>query len=728
MKKQCPFPKQADLGPLVDRARTGDQAAFTELYERTSTDLYRIIHAMVRDEDLTWDILQNTYVRVYRSLPNLRDSNAFWPWLRQIAVNETATQTAQRLPLSFTDVSGAEEQAFEIPDERTESQPELAFDRKETSQLVQDILDELSDGQRLLVGMYYFQQLPIREIAEGLRVTPGTVKTQLSRARKKIEDAVRRLERQGVKLYGLSPLPFLLALLNRQEPAAETGKAVLAKTMEEAGLAAGAKAALPAAEAVAIHVGRPFFETALGRAVLGVAVAAVIGGGVLGYNWFKNRGYGDVHPPQTVDTGEDLTTEPTETVPVKPDTGENLTTEPETSEPATTESETTEPTTTEPTTTEPEPTEPEPTEPKPLDPAHPTEPTQPTDPEIPEPSETPEPSAPAPTDPSEGGTEPTEPQKGVTVRWEDASGGLEWHAQAGREGYTGRTLQVAYPYADSMRVYTDNPDVLSIKKEKPTSHSISSDTLYVDSKWFCKPLAEGTARVYVEVGGVLEQTIPVTVQTPPSIDSIVFDTIDYGGYGESILKDCAVGSEIRFYVWFLGEERPVISSSNPAVARVSVREYDANVPGPVYEQAVTVTVVGTGDAVISMTQAGALYKSWTVHASVFDYDRTDSQEDLIPIDAPPQVMSWYICGMGGTIRLSAGASESLYVKVKGTEPPTVVSADPSVISVSAASSKWHEERNVTEYWYSLKANRSGSCTVTCSYNGGKVFTIHLFVP
>lgn len=348
MKKQTPFPATGDLRPLVDRAQAGDQAAFTELYEQTSTDLYRIVHAMVRDEDMTWDILQNTYVRVYRSLPTLRDSNAFWPWLRQIAVNETATQTAQRLPLSFSDVSGAEDQAFEIPDERSEVQPELSLDRKETARLVQEILDGLSDGQRLLVGMYYFQELSIREIAERLAITPGTVKKQLARSRTKIEDAVKRLEKQGVKLYGLSPLPFLLALLRRQEPAAEAEKAALAKTVETVGLRAGAKAAAPVAEAVGVHVGRPFFETGLGRVVLGLLSVAVIGGGVLVSNVLDNRSYGDVRPPESIETAEDLITEPTGTLPTRPDTAEDLVTEPETTEPVTTEPETTEAESTEP--------------------------------------------------------------------------------------------------------------------------------------------------------------------------------------------------------------------------------------------------------------------------------------------------------------------------------------------------------------------------------------------
>lgn len=314
---------------LISRAKKGDQGAFTALYEATSQEVYATVRSMVRTEELALDIQQDSYVFAFTHLDQLCDPAKFRAWLRTIAVNRTRSVLRRQTPVLFSELDLEHDPLPELPDLSTEASPELSLDRKETTRLIREILDELTDGQRMLVGLYYYERMPVGKIAQTLEVTPGTVKKQLSRARKKIEASVKRLEEKGVKLYGLSPLPFLLALLRQQEPAAEAGKAVLAKTVEKAGLAAGAKAAAPVAEAVAVHVGRPFFETALGKLILGVISVSVIGSSVLGYNWVKNHFYGDIRPPKTVAADEDFTTEPIDTTPTQSDTTGELNAETE---------------------------------------------------------------------------------------------------------------------------------------------------------------------------------------------------------------------------------------------------------------------------------------------------------------------------------------------------------------------------------------------------------------
>lgn len=321
--------QEKSMTELVAAIRGGDQQAFAQLYELTSQEVYRTARAVLRDEDAALDVQQDTFVFAWSHLDQLNDPEKVRPWLRTIAVNRAKSLLRRQTPVLFTELENDEGEGLpEQADLSPEASPELQLERKETAELVSEILSELSDGQRAAVAMYYYEQMPVNEIAEALGVTPGTVKTQLARGRKKIEDAVHALEKKGVKLYGMAPMPFLLALMKRQSLTAQAGETVLAKTLVKAGIAAGAKtaaaagagaAAVPVAETVVLQATRPFFSTLLGKLVLGVICAGVVGGGVAGYNWAKDKLAPKVSPVLYVDSAENLkTTEPT--IPVEIET------------------------------------------------------------------------------------------------------------------------------------------------------------------------------------------------------------------------------------------------------------------------------------------------------------------------------------------------------------------------------------------------------------------------
>lgn len=181
---------------LLEQAKAKDRKALGELYKRTQLDIYRTIHAMVRDEDMTLDIQQDTYLKAFSRLDQLRDAASFLPWLRQIAVNEARAQFRKKQPLFFTEMGNDEEESSfpDLPDLRLEASPELSLDRKETNRLIQEILGGLSDGQRMLLGMYYYEQIPIKQIAEDTGLSVNTIKVQLHRGRKRVETEVKKLE------------------------------------------------------------------------------------------------------------------------------------------------------------------------------------------------------------------------------------------------------------------------------------------------------------------------------------------------------------------------------------------------------------------------------------------------------------------------------------------------------------------------------------------------------
>ena len=95
--------------------------------------------------------------------------------------------------------------------------PEESVDYGATKKIMQGILNQLSEEQRLCVLMYYYEELSISEIADTLDCSTGTVKSRLNYARKYIKNEVENLEKKGTKLYSIAPLPFLVWMLRSQE-------------------------------------------------------------------------------------------------------------------------------------------------------------------------------------------------------------------------------------------------------------------------------------------------------------------------------------------------------------------------------------------------------------------------------------------------------------------------------------------------------------------------------
>ena len=705
-------PPQEAFSPLVERALAGDQAAYTALYEATAQALYRSIHAMVRSEELTLDIQQEVYASAFTHLDQLEDPEKLLPWLRAIAVNCTRQAMRRKSPVLFSELEGKDAILPSEPaDEDPAHCPELNLERRENTRLIREILDGLTDGQRMLVGMYYYEQLPVSRIAEDLGVSPGTVKTQLFRSRKKIEAAVKRLEKQGVKLYGLSPLPFLLALLKRAALPAEAEQAALTGSLAKAGLTA---------QSVAVHVGRGFFETLGGKLVLGLLSAAVIGGGVLGYGWVKNHLLiGDTRPTETIriqhsielpdDSGEELV--PVSTEAPEPDTEPEPVTELDSDEDLT-----------EPVTEAAEPS----TEAGKDATEHPT-PAESNPPSIPTPTES-ESAQPMPSETSQ------RPDAEPIFYWAwDTGDQMDWNTGATEAGYESRILTVTLSPPRKPELYAEDASILQITPADydPSAKPIPTDVTdgwTAKYLWRVKPLTEGVTRLYCTVGGEVLKSLTVTVHTASALLSTGVNQVSpYYEHTEKTMENCVVGTEYGLFVKVQGSDVPEFRCDNPSVALLGPVEEEGSAPTARYYR-LNLQIVGAGDARIFVTLGGERKKTWTIHASAVTVDQSDSGEDLIPVDAEPQVMSWYMGRYHRPILIAPGHSEDLYVKMKGAEPPVISVDDPSVLSVKLERSERYEDRNVTEYWYRATALRSGVCTVSCSFGGRLVFTVPIVVP
>lgn len=299
-----------NIPELVLKAKSGDQQAMEQLYEMTYSRVYCTIRVMVKDEQETLDLLQDSYIKAFKHLNQFEGTEKFLPWIQQIARNTAKDWLKKKHPAFFADLrsekkteweSPAEEQIMDVNDGNW---PEKVLDREETARLIREILDGLPEDQRVVIEMFYYEKLSVKQIALALGLSESAVKSRLFYGRRKIETKVLALEKKGTRLYGLAPIPFLLWLLRCQEdgnvlPNRDLLRQILTKTTAGADAAAARTAAAGTTGAKTAGSGAAV-KAGLGAVKLGVIALAAAAGVGLGAYGFSHLARGEVPQPASM--------------------------------------------------------------------------------------------------------------------------------------------------------------------------------------------------------------------------------------------------------------------------------------------------------------------------------------------------------------------------------------------------------------------------------------------
>ena len=179
-----------DFKEAISLARAGNERGFGYLYENTYKSKYYLALQYMKNEEAAKDVVQDAYIKAFSNLDKLQNPDAFSGWLGTIVANTAKNALQKNNPLLFSDVAvdGENENfEYEIEDENIENQPELSYTRQETQELVREMLDSLSEEQRICMLMFHIEGASIKEIADALDCSDNTVKSRLNYGRKNLK-------------------------------------------------------------------------------------------------------------------------------------------------------------------------------------------------------------------------------------------------------------------------------------------------------------------------------------------------------------------------------------------------------------------------------------------------------------------------------------------------------------------------------------------------------------
>lgn len=172
---------------LIERLQqpSSVQLAFKDLVSEYKERLYWHIRNIVKDHHDTDDILQNTFIKIYRNINSFKGESKLYSWMYRIATNEAITFLNNRA--KKLQISSEEYQEHLI----NNIESDVYFEGDEIQMKLQKAIAVLPQKQQQVFNMKYFQELKYREIAEILETSEGALKASYHIAVKKIEEYLK---------------------------------------------------------------------------------------------------------------------------------------------------------------------------------------------------------------------------------------------------------------------------------------------------------------------------------------------------------------------------------------------------------------------------------------------------------------------------------------------------------------------------------------------------------
>ena len=177
-----------DERELISRCQRGDSEALKEIFDQYHKKVYGIAYGVVRQREEALDIVQEVFIKLYRSVRNFKGESKFYTYLYRMTMN-TAIDHARKVgKSSFSSLEGME--GFQ-PSDGAEKRPDSILLHKELEEKVKVALEKLPADQRKALIFREVEGLSYQEIAEAMECSIGTVMSRLHYARTRVQELMK---------------------------------------------------------------------------------------------------------------------------------------------------------------------------------------------------------------------------------------------------------------------------------------------------------------------------------------------------------------------------------------------------------------------------------------------------------------------------------------------------------------------------------------------------------
>jgi RNA polymerase sigma-70 factor (ECF subfamily) len=170
---------------LVERCKRGDSKSFAEIYQKYCKAMYNTSLRIVNNTGDAEDVLQDSFTDAFTSIGSFQYKSTFGAWLKKIVINKSINHLRKKkmdlIDMDKTNIGSLPEQ-----DSSDENEVELKVEE------IKKAVRLLPNGYRTVLTLYLFEGYDHEEIAEILRISHATVRTQYMRAKQKLTGIIKQ--------------------------------------------------------------------------------------------------------------------------------------------------------------------------------------------------------------------------------------------------------------------------------------------------------------------------------------------------------------------------------------------------------------------------------------------------------------------------------------------------------------------------------------------------------
>ena len=183
----------------ITKVINGDTNAFTYLVDNYKDMVFSLAYKMTKSREAAEEISQDTFIKVFKNLIKFKGDSKFSTWLYRIAYHTSLDRIKKDKKTNNTF------QMNEITLNQIQSVENIleGIERKERAKIMESCLQKLSDDERAIIWMFYYDELSLKEIIEVTNLSEANIKVKLHRARKKLLTIVKEnVEPELINHYG----------------------------------------------------------------------------------------------------------------------------------------------------------------------------------------------------------------------------------------------------------------------------------------------------------------------------------------------------------------------------------------------------------------------------------------------------------------------------------------------------------------------------------------------